>query len=130
VAARRCALPVLVWTSSSACRRAAPHRSGSDHPRAVARPVLETAFALPSIDEEDGHPKNGKTGTNVDEQGIATTREPRDGTYGQEHPDDDSDDGQDVSQRVELQLLESLGDSPVSGAIFGHADSVSDQREG
>jgi hypothetical protein len=117
------------WTSSSACRRAVPPRSGSDHPRGVARRDLETASALPAIDEEHGHPENSKTRTNVDEQGIATIGEPRDGTYGQEHPDDDSDDGQHVPRRVELQLLESLRDSPVPGAIVSHAASVSDHGE-
>jgi hypothetical protein len=98
-------------------------------PRDVARRDLETAFALPAIDEEHGHPENSKTRTNVDEQGVATIGEPREGTYGHEHPDDDSDDGPDVSQRVELQFLEPLRDSRALVAIFGHSHSVPDQKE-
>lgn len=95
----------------------------------VARRGLETALALPAVDDEHGDPDDSETRPDVDEQGITTIREPRDGTDGHEHPDYDTDDGQDVSQRVELQLLESLWDSRALVAIFGHAHSVPEQKE-
>jgi hypothetical protein len=95
----------------------------------VARRDLETALALPAVDDEQGDPDDSETRPDVDEQGIPIICEPRDGTYGHERPDDDSDDGQDVSQRVELQLPEALRDLPALGSIFGHADSVPDHKE-
>jgi hypothetical protein len=95
--------------------------------RAVVQRTSETTLGLPAVDEEHHHGDYDQARTDVDERGIAPVAEPRCSTYSHERPDDDGNDGQDISQRVELEPPEPPRYLLAFGTILSHGNSVSDQ---
>lgn len=96
--------------------------------RAVVQRALETTRGLPAVDEEHDDADYDQACANVDKRGITPTAEAQRGTYSHDRPDDDSHDGQGVSQRVELEPPEPPWYLPAFGAVLSHGNSVADRK--